>query len=946
MSDTIDSLKAKLMPVLKTDNFWTQLMECIGEELGLLKDDMGETKKYFDIYSQYEDGLINISNEFGYSPNLIVNNDLSTVLKEVESIPFRIRNKTTYDGYYIILKQIDRIGEIYNYYWSGKKLIKAIKWQNIVDVLNGGFDKTTPFIDVIADKNFSTISISNPISLDSGINLDELIGQWNWMLDENMEISPTKHLGIEYYIRDISDFSEDGKNIMTEKYLQYLASGSEYTRRLPIVPHIGLMINGIMNENGSCNFFNSNLTYSTPKLKLKCGMGYAYTSRISDYGGFDLDSDGTLDALITWTLDKSYSTSSRYKLGDFKYISCGCGSLNIVDNKNVDIFPNSKMILFYTYSDNDDSYTIKDYSFNASNAKICCVEDSIEQTKKVKGIVGKCVDFQGTNYIKTDNQVALNQITQSFGFWLNANVKDYFDNEDKLTIFDWGKFKIEYVYAEEKLYYTIDTIENSIDVSKNTVHNFIFEFNEDNEELNIYLDAEIVATESLSGVDYSGYEYLFIGISSDLDDSTIFQGIIDSTWLFAKIFSQSEKEFIFNNRQGIITQLGGKLACYPLDIEHEGFVSKKMVGGNEIDDWYLVQSHVKANDITDEFVSFALPSTSSDISYQNVFSNYDELDPTKRVFVRKEIDGIDYYADRYNFDGLTPSVEVYHKTVNGLTNYLYKKPNIESYYYDLECTSEYVGSLDGYVKDDYSYYENVPYTETHLINTSYSGNANYYPIENEYFEITYKKYAENKLDIINVNLKADNKGNFYNEETNETVSGHIDYESGAFELNSTTQRQVTQEVIGNSEHSKVIFVKLKRGNSSTDSQKEVVKKSLSVIYTINNTQYIATDDGYGSMVGVIIKTSMIDYESGDLYIELNEEYEGDVLANYKYNEDLEIIDGTPIVLNYKTTNSVKISEIALENENHEIIAYMTFPPFESYSINNHISAMFCIKLNN
>ena len=154
---TIDSLKNKLLSVLRIDDFWKQFMEVIGEELAIQRDNLSKKKYLYDVDVQLEDGLIDIAEMFGYTPNLIVDNSLSLVRKEVESIPYRIRNKTVYDGYYVNFKQINRLGEIYNYYWSGKKLIRAIVYTSIVDSLNNT-DLTMPFTEVWADKNFSTIS--------------------------------------------------------------------------------------------------------------------------------------------------------------------------------------------------------------------------------------------------------------------------------------------------------------------------------------------------------------------------------------------------------------------------------------------------------------------------------------------------------------------------------------------------------------------------------------------------------------------------------------------------------------------------------------------------------------------------------------------------------------------------------------------------------------------
>src|SRR5574344_1663874 len=116
MSIVNDSLQNKLISALKIDDLWVQFLEAYATELELFWADTQKSKDIFNIYEQLEDGLLDIANTFGYIPNLIIDNSLQMVRKEVQSIPTRIRNKTTYDGYYMIMKQIGRIGDIYNYY--------------------------------------------------------------------------------------------------------------------------------------------------------------------------------------------------------------------------------------------------------------------------------------------------------------------------------------------------------------------------------------------------------------------------------------------------------------------------------------------------------------------------------------------------------------------------------------------------------------------------------------------------------------------------------------------------------------------------------------------------------------------------------------------------------------------------------------------------------------
>ena len=60
-------------------------------------------------------------------------------------------------------------------------------------------------------------------------------------------------------------------------------------------------------------------------------------------------------------------------------------------------------------------------------------------------------------------------------------------------------------------------------------------------------------------------------------------------------------------------------------------------------------------------------------------------------------------------------------------------------------------------------------------------------------------------------------------------------------------------------------------------------------------------------------------------------------------EDLDILPNSPIYISYITKNNLPITEVGLENENKELMAYMTFPKIELLSSNNHIATNFIIR---
>ncbi len=808
------ALQSKLISALKIDDLWVQFLESFASELSLFQEDFAETKDYFNIYSQLEDGLLDISNTFGYIPNLIIDNSLGLVRKEVQSIPTRIRNKTTYDGYYIILKQINRIGEVYNYYWSGLKLIKAIKMEEIVKNLNNLINYNSPFLGISADKNFSVINSIAPIHLDEGYVLDDKKGNFYWQLDENIQISPTKHLGVEYYTRDLVKDKNNKEYLLTSDFFRYLDTGVDYNKRIPIIPHGGIQLGVVVSESGSYNFFDNKLDYSIPQLKIKVCSAYEYTKRFISLENFNLDGSLGLDELITWKLDTEKNTLNRIPLSSFKYISCGSGKININDEKNKNIFPYDKIALFYTFGDKDNLNTIRDYSSNNISTKI----NEGGSTKKVEGIIAKTVNFDGNTYVYSESEITLVASNISLGFWLNPNKEDIYKVEDTLTILDFDFLKVTYNYGSEDLTIVTDSIvTHTYKISKNTINNLIFEFHSDTDKLSIYKNGEELDIFSIST--YSGDFNL--GIGADYNGENKFIGIIDSFWLLAKHFTKEEKDYIYNNRIGIITQLANRMAYYEIDNIHETY---------EDDRWYIIQSYIKAHDV---FGDFAFK-------------------------VDKDID-------------------------------------------------------------------------------TYTGNTKFFPILPKYFTFD---YTEKQGDIIKTQtIKANEKGELYNINTNENISGNINFATGEYNLYTSTKKYITQEVISNPNGDKKTYSSIL--NNNDDNFTSFEKESLIIKYRLGEYDYIAKDNGEGVITGVEA-LGTINYITGEVDINFNIEVTNDVLAFYTYNRNLNMMEDSDIFMSYKLDKG-EITEIGLEDENHNLLTYMTLPPIQFDNFNNHASIFTAIR---
>ena len=109
------ALQKTLLSPLTHDLLWSQFLESFSYELQNMRDKYSTIKNNWNVNKNDKSNLIRISESFGYTPNLIINNTIDMSKREIDSIPYRIREKTTYDGYYLIFQQNNsKKGQIIN----------------------------------------------------------------------------------------------------------------------------------------------------------------------------------------------------------------------------------------------------------------------------------------------------------------------------------------------------------------------------------------------------------------------------------------------------------------------------------------------------------------------------------------------------------------------------------------------------------------------------------------------------------------------------------------------------------------------------------------------------------------------------------------------------------------------------------------------------------------
>lgn len=579
-----DNLIYNLLNSLKQDDLWVNFMEAIGSELELMKVHILSKKDLFNPNTEEQDKLLDLSEMFGYNPNLILDNSLEMIKSEYLSIPYRIKLKTTYDGYYIIFKQINANGDIYNYYYDGNKLIKAM---NYYSSLNKILDGTYVYGDIFtyneADKNFSTLLSAETIYLDNEVYLDDMVGNYHWNLDRGVNIIPTKHLGIEYYPQGIMKNDEGEDCILNKYWYYYLETGVNYTRRVPIIPHLGLQLSVVIKENTAYDYLTPNKNYTIDDLKLNASTSFTLNKKFVGVEPIFLDNNEVLDQLNKWTLDTKSSGGQTITSDDFKYICCGNGKHSLNNSANFNIFAYKNMVLFYNFDDEDYSDEIKDYSSNSNNGIL------YGDTVKVNGITGKTINFNGSTYVRGNDSLNINSNDKfSISFWINPNNRFYIENTSDMCVFELQNFlKVTYNYSDRmmKLHYNGNVLNADVPYNENTYINIEIY----NNVMTVYVNANEVLNYNMTPLTTD--TYLYIGVDSSV--SNHFIGMIDSFYIMDKFFTASEKNYIMENKLSIVTHLDNMLARYKLSPFSEIYDTNKI---------RLIQSYVSGLDVNDEFI--------------------------------------------------------------------------------------------------------------------------------------------------------------------------------------------------------------------------------------------------------------------------------------------------------------------------------------------------------
>lgn len=377
-------LKEKLPKSLQI-NLWTQLMDAIEVELLYLKEDIDFLQLLYDVRNLTDvTQLLEIAEQFGYSPDLSLDGSIEFLRSEVLSIIFKIKNKSTYFIYDYIFATAGQIGYVFNVFWNGTKLLKAIDEDEInANLLTYVYpDVFTGFTPLF---NF-TIFSSGDTYYDTGLEYDastRLFAEYDSSI-----ITATKHLSIEYIPTELITINTI-EYLMTSDYLQFLSYHVLLTKKCTEIPHIGINTAIFMDQTG----FFDNLLVSPDK---------------DSYTHPDIKTRGAITAF----LNQFNPTVPAFDFNnDFVYIVAGIGAKNIPSAEFPNIFDD--IWIYYDYGKLvDTSLLIEDNSLIGNDATIDATNFAV-----VDGINDQAIYANGsTDIISIEDTTLINGTANEFAF--------------------------------------------------------------------------------------------------------------------------------------------------------------------------------------------------------------------------------------------------------------------------------------------------------------------------------------------------------------------------------------------------------------------------------------------------------------------------------------------------------------------------------------------------
>ncbi len=590
------------LPVNLSNQLFTDLAYVFEEELKLVKEELIDPLfLVFDVKNQIdEDMLVNINSMFGNYTDRSIDDSITFFQDDILAIPFKIKNKTTYSAYNYIFKLLRKYGFVYNLYYDGEKLVKAIDIEDIESKLLTE-DLAKPFLYPYPELNFAN-ALNQEVTLDAGLILDAEIP---WFLDTSLEKRLTKHLSVELLCNDLFDI--DGtKYLMYNPYLDFVNNNAEFNKRAVDVLNIGCNLTLITDKSG---YFDniSNSAYSIDDLELNVATTVFFNG-LPDTPNILLDDGRTLDEETLWTLDaQTTSEDSRNILEIFYNIVAGKGTQGLLSKTLPDI--EEDIILYFPFNE-ESGAEIQDRSTNNRDGTV------YGDYERVKGIISTCIFYNGTNVYCEANNIVINNTNKQINFWIKANTDDFIDTNCYIFNFD-GFLDMYYDTVNEELNYTItdgsNTVNNtySIVLSEDDPKYISLQIDRDNDTLKLFVDCIEENSDDISSIGDFGDTYsLYIG--SDLGSDNFWYNLIDEFRVYTRVLTNAELCYLYDNRLGNRDKLD--------DLVYKGKISYSEIYENT--DYYIINTHIPGNTYKGEILATSDGSTEQYTGTFNGEDNY------------------------------------------------------------------------------------------------------------------------------------------------------------------------------------------------------------------------------------------------------------------------------------------------------------------------------------
>jgi hypothetical protein len=760
-----DRLVNRLHKLLKTD-FWIEFMRAIAKEFEYLEADI-EYKKNFNVISeQNSDRLLQIASKFGYDPNLVLFNDEDYLREEVRSITYRIKNKSTLNGYLIAFKKSGLDGQLFSIFYDGMKLIRDIDFDTTLEELGlhiGG----TPFLGV-TPTIYPAYFLNLTIGLDDDLELDS---DPTWYLDQGLVKKSTQHLAIEYKSDKL--YTLEGEEYMfLPDYCFYLHQEVNYNRETTTIPHPGVNISFITDQTGYFNSNNRSSDYTIDILKTQTAITNTYRSKLQEIEEVILDDGRELDETITWSLDQVASQSSIDPT-TFFYLVAGDGLKKGQLDFNIGRLYDEKTI-HYGF----DEYLTDNVYDSSLNTYDATVDGDFD---RITGIIGKTVNFDGATSVSADTStIIVSNDPKTLQFWIKVDSVTsglyYIINHEYISCWidqSTDKFHVSITGGSGTEAFSIDFTPDNLE---HIVH---IELDTDTSLCNLFLDTVLEFSQDITAIGVvTGTYPLHIGFDGT---TNYFTGLIDDFLSVERIFNDEEKTYIYENKLGQLKRLSNivyrdELSVNQIYSNDDYFVIQGIISGNTIKNRYLAIADGFSTTYSGDVQSTAIIAGTVKITYTDFVDVSKTLtdDGTGNLLNDFAVGTIDYSTGDYSFTTLREYTILKENSLEGVIvseNYD-TKSNVKPYSVAIEyniagttyiATDDGVGNITGTSIDSASIdYEtgiitlnfSVP-TDDYIIWTSYTYIKEDLIKENT--EITVEFGVNRDIEITEIGIENNNR---------------------------------------------------------------------------------------------------------------------------------------------------------------------------------------------